>query len=263
MKIHSDPAKTAMETVSPELRPRVQSVARATAILAAIGNESTGMLPRDVSAAVGLSRPATYHLLHTLAQVGLVSRTPDGRYVLGLRIGTLAEAFRRQMAEGPQLSALLRDIARQSGEALSVTKWINGEAVVIDVVQGNHPIQAIQVPHGFSQDSFARAGGKLLLANAPDQQRSLYFATHALKKRTPHTATSIQELEQQFAQIRKVGFAIDRNEFVDGVSCLAVPVPQGVSPYAVTISAPSDRFEGEWQKYLAILRETIGSYFPV
>ena len=103
----------------------------------------------------------------------------------------------------------------------------------------------------------------MLLANAPDQQRTLYFATHALKKRTPHTATTIQELEQQFAQIRKVGFAIDRNEFVDGVSCLAVPVPQGVSPYAVTISAPSDRFEGEWQKYLAILRETIGSYFPV
>ncbi|MEZ5748988.1 MAG: IclR family transcriptional regulator [Caenibius sp.] len=263
MKIHSDPAKTAMEKVSPELRPRVQSVARATAILAAIGNESTGMLPRDVSAAVGLSRPATYHLLHTLAQVGLVSRTPDGRYVLGLRIGTLAEAFRRQMAEGPQLSALLRDIARQSGEALSVTKWMNGEAVVIDVVQGGHPIQAIQVPHGFCQDGFSRAGGKLLLANAPEQQRNIYFATHELKKRTPHTTTSVKELERQFVQIRKDGFAIDRNEFVDGVSCLAIPVPQGVSPYAVTISAPSDRFEGEWQNYLAMLRETVRAYFPV
>ena len=263
MTTSSDLAEPLRESETPEARPRVQSVARATAILTAIGNETIGLLPRDVSRAVGLSRPATYHLLHTLAQVGLVSRTQDGRYVLGLRIGTLAEGFRRQMAEGSQLSALLREIARQSGETISATKWMNGEAVVVDVVQGGRPIQAIQVPHGYAEDGYSRAGGKLFLANATDQQRNIYFATHELRKRTPHTETSVEQLEKQFSQIRKDGFAIERNEFVDGISCLAVPVPQGISPYAVTISAPSDRFEGEWPKYLDILHQTIRSHFTL
>lgn len=239
----------------------MQSVARATAILVAIGNHDSGLHPREVSRELGLSRPATYHLLHTLAQMGLVSRTADGRYVLGLRVGTLAEAFKRQLAEGPQLSALLRDVARQTGESVSAIKWTHGEAVVVDVVSGSHPIQSVQVPHGFADAAHARAGGKLLLATASEMQLQEYLARHELTRRTPHTVATVPELEQQFARFRALGYSIEKEEFALGVSCIAYPVGGLVSPYALVISAPAERFEREWESYLSVLSATVSAYF--
>src|SRR3546814_2566097 len=58
----------------------------------------------------------SYHLLHTLSQCGLVTRSDTGNYVLGLRIGTLAEGFRRQLGGASQISSLIRTIARETGE---------------------------------------------------------------------------------------------------------------------------------------------------
>lgn len=253
--------ESAEQPAAAEQRPRVQSVARASAILSAIASDESGLHPREVSKKLGLSRPATYHLLHTLAQVGLVSRSAEGRYVLGLRVGILAESFKRQLAEGPQLSALLRDVARQSGETVSAIKWSNGEAIVIDVVSGSHHIQAVQVPHGFADAAYSRAGGKMMLATASDLQRQEYFAKHDLIKRTPHTVETIAELEQQFERIRKAGYSIEKEEFAAGVSCIAYPVGGLASPYALVVSAPSDRFEREWESYLAILASTVSAYF--
>lgn len=181
--------------------------------------------------------------------------------MLGLRIGTLSEAYRRQLAEGPQLSALLREIARKTGESTSATKWTNGEALVVDSVHGAHQIQAIQVPHGYSDAAYARAAGKLLLATTTEQQRQEYFANHKLDKRTPHTATTISDLTRQFDAIRKVDYSLEREEFAIGVSCLAISIGGQASPYAVTISAPAERFEREWEGYLSILRHAVAGCF--
>src|SRR3546814_12602946 len=87
----------------------------------------------------------SYHLLHTLSQCGLVTRSDTGNYVLGLRIGTLAEGFRRQLGGASQISSLIRTIARETGETTYAAKWIDGEVVSVDLVRGRHHIQALEL----------------------------------------------------------------------------------------------------------------------
>jgi len=240
---------------SEEKRPRVQSVARAAEILFAVAGDEHGLSRKDISAATGLSTQTTYHLLHTLSQSGLVTRSDNGHYVLGLRVGSLAEGFRRQLGGASQIAGLVRAIARETGETTYAAKWINGEVVSVDLVRGRHHIQALELPTGFSDDAHARAGGKVLLAFATEEMRDEYFRTHGLRRRTPNTTTSIKALKSQFEAIRDQRYAVENEEFAPGLSCIGVPLDNGMSPYAIGVSAPTERFSANFDSYLATLRK--------
>lgn len=242
-----------------EKRPRIQSVARAASILFTIARHDNGVSRKEISRINKISTQTTYHLLHTMAQSGLIARNETGNYVLGIRIGTLGEGFRRQLGGVTQISSLIRNIARETGETTYAAKWIDGNIVSVDLVRGRHPIQALELPHGFSEDGHARAGGKVLLAYASEEVRREYLHTHELRRRTPNTITSAAELEAQFELIRQQEYAFENEEFADGLSCVGVPIDGGLSPYAIGISAPSGRMIERFDEYLSILRSQTAS----
>jgi len=234
--------------------PRVQSVARAIAILGAVADSPHGLRAMDIATALGLGRQATYHLLHTLVSCGMLTRNQQNRYVLGLRTASLADAFGRQMALPEHLAPLVRRIAAETGETAYAAGWRNGEIVNLISAAGSNPIQAMTVPQGFSGDAHARATGKLLLAYAADDVRERYLASHALTARTPNTLTSRDRLDAELMQVRRDGFATDRQEFAPGLCCLAVPIGRTAISFAVGLSAPVDRFEARFDEYLRTMR---------
>src|SRR5687768_16068852 len=99
-----------------ESRPRVQSAARAIAILLAIGRSDTGLSANEISEQVGIGRQATYHLLHTLVGAGVVTRDDRNRHLLGLRVGVLVQGFERQLAPSEHLGPVVRQLAYETGE---------------------------------------------------------------------------------------------------------------------------------------------------
>jgi IclR family acetate operon transcriptional repressor len=240
----------------PEQTPRyrVQSVARAAEILRAVGQSEHGTSRKDISREVGLSAQTTYHILHTLSQLGLTSRNERGNYVLGVRVAGLAEGFRRQMGETHHIGKILRAIASKTGESVYALKWVDGEIVSFDVARGRYPIQVAELPLGISEDAHSRSGGKLLLAYAPEEVRKDYLARHPLRRRTPHTVCSKRELYNDFDQIREQGYALENGEYFVGLSCIAVPLDSGASPFAFGISAPTERIEANFKSYLDALK---------
>jgi IclR family transcriptional regulator, acetate operon repressor len=249
-----DLVPTQPTTVASEKPPRVQSVARATAILLEIAASPAGLNPKEISERVGLSRQTTYHLLHTLIGARFVKKGPERRYVLGLAIGALTDGFSRQLAPPEYLMPYVRHLANVTGEAAYAAGWEAGEIVVICVARGANVVQAANVGVGRTEDGHARASGKLLLALAPEAARREYLQQHQLRRRTPKTICNVAELEKEFAAIRALGYAIDREEYFEGLSCLAVPLIVG--PYVLGLSAPSARFAEKRDEYLAhALRE--------
>ena len=229
-------------------RPRVQSVARATAILLEVAKASEGRTAREISDALGLSRPTTYHLIQTLVSQGFLTAGTGRRLLLGLRVGTLAEGFHRQLMPPENLMPHLRELAASTGESASVAGWRNGEIVVVASVRGTHPIGVSEIATGLAGDGHARAAGKLLLAHAPDAARERYLREHPLRAVTPATITDLEALEREFEAIRERGYATDADEYIHGVGCIAAPLDGGVS-YAVELSAPSDRFSENLDHY--------------
>lgn len=234
---------------TPDKPPRVQSVARATSILLEIAASPSGLSPREISERIGLSRQTTYHLLHTLIGARFVQKGPDQRYILGLAIGALTDGFSRQLAPPEYLMPYVRRLANATGEAAYAAGWEGGEIAVICVARGANVVQAANVGVGRTEDGHARASGKLLLALAPEDVRRDYLKQHPLRRRTPNTICNAAELEREFVSIRASGYAIDHEEYFEGLACLAVPL--SVGPYVLGLSSPSARFTEKRDEYVA------------
>jgi IclR family transcriptional regulator, acetate operon repressor len=234
-------------------RPRVQSASRAVGILLEIAQSENGLTTREISEQVGIGRQATYHLLHTLTEAGMLTRTEGNRYVMGLRVGALAEGFARHLAPGERLGPIVREVAQQTGETCYASGWWGDEIAVLIVARSSNPLGVQEVPQGHVADAHARAAGKLLLAFATPAVREQYLEIHPLTKRTEETITDPDALETEFDRIREQGFAEDDQEYSPGVCCLAVPLDHGLTPFALTISAPRDRFLANRDSYLSQL----------
>ena len=235
------------------VKPRVQSAARAVEILVAIGQSEKGLTTKEISETLLIGRQATYHLLHTLTAAGVVTRDDNHRYLLGLRVATLAEGFARQLAPSEHLAPIVRSLAQDTGETAYAAGWWSGEIMSLSVARGTNAVQAAEVPQGYVGNAHARASGKLLLAFASPAVRDAYLDQHEFKRLTKNTITNRRIFEKELEAIRECGYAVDNEEFAEGLCCVSVPFERGYSPFVLAISGPHERITAEFDRYMKIM----------
>ena len=238
---------------SADPKPRIQSAVRTISILLAVADSSNGLRAKEIMEKLGLSRQVTYHLIHTMHDTGIIRKNDSNRYVLGLAAVSIAEGFSRQLAPPEHLARRVRSIVAATGETAHAGGWVDGEIVALATARGDSPIGAAQVPQGYSGHAHARAAGKLLLALVEPSVREAYLAEHPLEARTHKTITDPDELMNEFEAIRARGYAIDNEEFHEGLQCLAVPVEGLGGRFALGISVPKGRFDKNFDRNLAAL----------
>lgn len=229
-------------------------MARAAAILNEIARSPAGLTAQELSTATGLSRATTNHLVQTLAAVGYIGAGADHRYRISIGMGGIVEGFERHVVPEDFLP-LARALAQRTGETAYVAGREGPQLVLLCTVPGHHPVSVANSPIGPIEHGHARASAKLLLALAPADARERYLAANPLTRMTRHTITSRHELLRDFERIREAGYAIDAEEYHEGVCCFAAPLGRGAAPYALALSAPKARFEANRDEYLdAVLR---------
>ena len=222
---------------------QIQSVSRASRLLLWIANQRDGARAIEASLALGLMLPTTHHLLATLVAEGLLARTDGRRYVLGPAVGALALCYQRDGAVPANLVNTLRGLAEDSGETSYLAAWRRDEIEMLATMESRNALRVGWIPVGLYQEAHARAVGKVLLAFAPVALRDSYLAMHPPGPVTPATLWRPDEVHKELARVRSVGYAHDREEYIEGVSCVAAPINQhGVLIGAFGLSAPADRF---------------------
>jgi len=109
------------------------------------------------------------------------------------------------------------------------------------------------ISEGQTLELYAGAGGKVLLAFAPEE-----FCNRILRRKlvriTPSTIVTREQLEKEFATIRKLGYAVSMGELVPDVAGLAAPVfdHDGKACGAITISGPTQRFSPARRKEMLV-----------
>jgi DNA-binding IclR family transcriptional regulator len=222
-------------------------------ILVAVAASPRGLTAREISESLGLNRPTAYHLLRTLHDEAFLMRGSDRRYRLGLRIGTLAEGFARQLTPDESLTPYVRLLAAETSETTYLTVRRGIDVILLTFSVARHTIQARAPVLGLLDDIHARSSGKVSLAFAPPEALNEYFETRQLRRMTPTTITTRAALEREFAHIREQGYAVSREEQEAGVCTMAAPIDRGISPFVLALSAPTERFDANFDEYLAAL----------
>lgn len=175
-------------------------------------------------AASGWPKPSVHRQLAQLEAGGLLVREPDGRrYALAPRLLRLAEASLAGSAQQGVRHAVLRQLVADIGESCNLTTLSGVEVVYLDRIESAFPLQ-LNLRPGTRVPVHCSASGKLILAHMPPAQRSILLQGLPLERYTTTTLIDRAALDAEFVRIRKVGYAVDDQEFVEGLVCVAVPV---------------------------------------
>jgi IclR family transcriptional regulator, acetate operon repressor len=239
-------------------RTGVRSVIKASEMLRLVAERDDPITATEAAGALGIPTPTAYHLLNTLVGEGLLVKDHDRRYSLGPTVGLLADSFLSRIAPPRFLLTPLGELAEETGETCYMSGWRSGEIVVLQTVEGDHPVRVKGLHRGFAGLAHARASGKLLLSEVDATRRERYLSTHPLTPVTDKTITDPVALEAEFVAIKQRGYATDDEEFTEGVRCLAASVyarrAAGADLLgAFTLAAPRARFEANEEALVASL----------
>jgi DNA-binding IclR family transcriptional regulator len=228
-------------------------------MLLLIAQNDEGLSVKEISTGLNISRQVTYHMLHTLTARRVVSRTGQGRYILGLRVGALTQGFQRQIFPGNELAPVVRRVAKETGEVCGASGRWQGAMMNFyifggprDVVLRDGPYE-MQHPHG-------RAAGKLLMAMCGPDERSAFLDKHPLKALTKNTITDRRVFERELDRIRSQGYATEVEESDYGMCSLAVPLDEDMTlPFCIGLTSHTERFTAEMESYVGIMKKVIAS----
>lgn len=195
----------------------------------------------------GLPKPTLHRMLQQLEGAGMLQRDVDGRqYCTGTRLRRLAENVLLNSTRHGARHIVLRQLVEEVGESGNLTAFSGSEVVYLDRVETAAPLRFYLHP-GSRVPVHCSASGKLFLAQMTPSQRRRLLAHVPLERFTANTVTDFEALEREIDTIRRHGYALDNEEFLPGLLCVAVLVPaaNGHSNLAVAIQAPIMRLTAD------------------
>ena len=222
---------------------RSSALEKALSVLEAVSDQPQAVGLPDLAARLGLPRQTVHRVLVQLETLRLVIRDRSReRYSVGPRLSKLAFVTLRSLNQSTPIRLILRDLVDDIGETCNVGVLDDLHYVFLQRIECHWPLRLHQ-NIGTRMSAHTISGGKVLLANLDPALSRRMLKAHKLKATTPHTLTSLADLEVEFARIRAAGFALNNQERVEGVVGVAVPVfnPEGEVLAAVAMQGPMPR----------------------
>src|SRR5215470_13176149 len=147
----------------PRKEVRIQSLARASAILDVIAENGTVQLT-ELSAAVGLNKSTTFYLVESLADLGFAERAGDGKgYRLGLRNLELGRSVQRRLDIAAVSRPALMRLCALSKETVNLAVPYVFDAMIVESLEGAHGVRATSYA-GSRASYHSTACGKAIVA---------------------------------------------------------------------------------------------------
>ncbi|MCH2078179.1 MAG: IclR family transcriptional regulator [Rhodobacteraceae bacterium] len=218
---------------------------RLLAIIEEVGRAGIPVSPTAISEAVGLPVPTVHRLLATAEEEGFLQRDVDGRsFGPGQRLRRLSGNILSSQRIRTERLLVLRELADEVGETCNLATPGRYGMVYIDRVETHWPLR-IQLPVGTQVPFHCTASGKMYLSSLRSDKLSRVLKWLALEPKTDHTITDEADLRKELRETHKRQFSSDNQEFMEGMSAIAVPISDSEGRLLSTLSihAPSQRHD--------------------
>lgn len=215
--------------------PPVSMIERMTLILDSFDASTPVLTLHGLVERTGLPRSTVHRILDQMVRLRWLAHAPGG-YRLGLRtleLGGLAAGHSElRTVVGP----LLHELCLRT-ETVGHLGVLDGQEVLYLDKAGGRQSPTVPTRLGGRMPAHSTALGKALLA-ALDPGIVEKSLCEQLPQSTPRTIGNRADLHRELARIRKrQGVAVDNEESVSGIRCVAVPIRRrGITVAAVSLS---------------------------
>ncbi|MGB9606131.1 MAG: IclR family transcriptional regulator [Bryobacteraceae bacterium] len=222
-----------------------KAVARALDVLDCFSDRHVTLSLKEISGLVPMPESSLFRILVTLETRGYLEQNPDGSYQLSPKVlfGRLHErAERLRQLARPHLQKL----ATRFDETASLAYLFLDKIQVLDTVESLQTIRFTNTP-GRVLPPHCSSLGKAIAAFQPLEKIERILEVYGLFRRTEKSVIDRRALLAEFEEIRRLGYAWDREESVPGGICFGAPVRAGEAPVvaSVSISVPAVRLTPE------------------
>ncbi|MFC7705939.1 IclR family transcriptional regulator [Plastorhodobacter daqingensis] len=236
----------------------VQAVDRALRLLELLGAEDEGLRLTDLAKGCGLAASTVHRLLTTLEQRGFAQfDAPAARWHVGRQAFSTGSAYlRRQSFAAPALP-ILRRLRDRTRETANLGVLEGTDVTTLHQAESREIVRAIS-PVGGRAHWLCSGMGKAIVATWPDAEISGLLDRGGMRRMTARSLTSADAVWAEIARIRAQGHAVDNEEFVPGLRCVAAVVwgPASEPACALSVSAHAGRLtEARLPEFGAAVRD--------
>lgn len=189
------------------------------------------------------SRTTIHRILYSLEKLGYVEKAEITAHY---RLTTAFFEFTGLAAHYNYLQSMCRSVMNElmgrHMETVNLGVLQSGQVIHIDVIQGRNVLRVAAFT-GERNPVHCTALGKAILAFLPQAEVSAILDKIVLDKRTSKTITQKNALLANLASVRQRGIAVDAEENLSGVTCIAAPIfnHTGRAVAALSLSGPTSR----------------------
>lgn len=198
----------------------------------------------ELAEEVEYSPSAVHAQLNTLRKSGFVVK--DGTtYQLSLKFLDIAQHVVSRFGDIDVIRSEVNTLADETGEVAQFATHEQGKIVYIHKSRGDNAVKTGSFM-GKREHLHSTAMGKAILSTRPEEEADEIVDAFGLPEQTPRTATTYEELRTRLETVREQGYAVDDEENVRGLRCVAIPVmASDESLGAVGVTGPTSRMTDE------------------
>ena len=199
-----------------------KSLDKAIAVLKCFTPEKPELKTSEVASKVGIHRVTAHRLLETLAKANLLHKDINrGVYTIGIELYALGSIYIEN-----------NDIYKAASPVVKKINELTEEVVAINVSDSRGGIMLLMREErktGFRWGAhissffpaYTSAGGKALLSGLTTEEIDGLYPEERLRQLTVKTISTKTELKRELQEIRKIGLAHAREEYIDGIESVA------------------------------------------
>ncbi|MEO0327459.1 MAG: IclR family transcriptional regulator [Pseudomonadota bacterium] len=222
---------------------RLATNLRTLHIIEIMGRSEHAMTATEINDTLGLPKQTVHRLCATLEKEGFLIREVNGkRYSPSVRLKKLATGILYSSRGDLARHQVLKSIASQIKETVNLVVPEDDGMMYLDRVEADWPLR-IQLPVGSNVPFHCTASGKAFMATLSPIRRRSIVRNMELKQLTSNTYTDAELFLSELNRTSHQGYAIDNEEFIDGMVAVAVPIVDDNGRYCASLAfhAPAQR----------------------
>lgn len=225
----------------------IQSVTNALDLMEEFRGEDTELGVTELSKRLALHKNNVFRLLATLESRGYMEQNKvTGNYRLGLKVLELGQVFIKHMGLLKMARPILEEIVDSANETSYLGLIRDDRVVYVDVVEATRSVRVVSRV-GVGLPVYCSAVGKAQIAFESIDEVERVLAESPIRRFTKNTVANADALLAQLERVRTQGYALDDEEYDEGIRCVGVPVRDYTRRViaGLSVSGPAYRFTDE------------------
>jgi IclR family KDG regulon transcriptional repressor len=220
-----------MTSVDPIAFKRVNALIRGFEILELLADKKESLGISEIAGRLKMHKGTVFGMVHTLAELRVLEKR-SGKYIFGPKLYMLGKAAEKGANLVQAARPYLEKISRLTNLSTFLGMRLGLEMVILDKVDTGSKFK-ISLDIGTQIPLFPGAHGKALLSQLADDELNDLLSMARLRDIGSRSRITMAEYRRKIRVARSQGVAFDREEFVEGIRGLAVPLETGREPQTV------------------------------